>query len=54
MMQVLGCLDYRDDLEDAEALSLASWSVTFAAISDAPDDREWVDMLELVAWRLKN
>ena len=50
MMQVLGCLDYSDHLEDAEALSLSSWSVIWTPICDQPDDdREWVDILELVA-----
>lgn len=48
---VLGCLDHRDDLEDAEALSLSSWGITFstcAAIGDRDDndvDDEWVDIL---------
>jgi len=50
-MQVLGCLDYSDHLEDAEALSLSSWSVIWRPICDQPDDdREWVELLELVAW----
>ncbi len=39
VMQVLGALDHRDDLEDAESLSLASWHVSLS-IADASSDVE--------------